>query len=312
MTTETIFKTVSVSDLQSMNTAKEYANTHLLDVLPPDHFERVHLPGAKNACVFYVSFLNDVASILPDKTARVFVYGASTRSHDAKMAVEKMIRAGYQEVYGLEGGLEAWREAGYPCEGEAIAQKVDTRTTLSLADGVYTIDNAKSTIQWEGRNPTTSHFGTVSISKGDIRVEDGIINGMIEVAMNSIHNINLEGDELQSVLEAHLKSDDFFFTSMFPKAVFTVSQAVPIAPQWQTAPNFHVQGELTLRGVTAALDFDMTVNLADDKQLLLEAHFDIDRTKWNIIYGSTRFFEHLGMHKVFDLISIQLRITASR
>ncbi len=65
-------------------------------------------------------------------------------------------------------------------------------------------------------------------------------------------------------------------------------------------------------GVSAALDFDMTANLAEDNMLTLEGHFDIDRTRWNIIYGSTRFFEHLGMHKVFDLISIQVRITATR
>jgi hypothetical protein len=44
----------------------------------------------------------------------------------------------------------------------------------------------------------------------------------------------------------------------------------------------------------------------------LEAHFDIDRTCWDIIYGSTRFFEHLGMHKVFDLVSLQLYIVATR
>ncbi len=34
------------------------------------------------------------------------------------------------------------------------------------------------------------------------------------------------------------------------------------------------------------------------------------RTKWNIVYGSTRFFEHLGKHLVFDLIGIQVRIIA--
>lgn len=39
-------------------------------------------------------------------------------------------------------------------------------------------------------------------------------------------------------------------------------------------------------------------------------NFDIDRTKWNIVYGSTRFFEHLGKHLVFDLIGIQVRIIA--
>ena len=56
----------------------------------------------------------------------------------------------------------------------------------------------------------------------------------------------------------------------------------------------------------------MTVSLTDNNTLTLEAHFDIDRTRWNVIYGSTRFFEHLGMHKVFDLISVQIRITALR
>ena len=128
--------------------------------------------------------------------------------------------------------------------------------------------------------------------------------------MNSIHNVNLEGDELQPVLEAHLRSDDFFFTSMFPKAVLTFEEVTPLEPLWQTKPNFHVKGELTLRGVTASLNFDMTANQTDDNSLTLEAHFDIDRTQWNIIYGSTRFFEYLGMHKVFELISMQIRIVA--
>ena len=50
---------------------------------------------------------------------------------------------------------------------------------------------------------------------------------------------------------------------------------------------------------------------ADENALLLEAHFDIDKTRWNVICGSSRFFEHLGMHKVFDLISLQLNIIAA-
>ncbi len=308
MTTENIIKTVSVTDVISM--VKEHPNTHLLDVLPPDHFENLHIPGAKNACVFFVSFLDDLAAIVPDKKVRIVVCGSSERSHDAKMAVEKMIRAGYLEVYELEGGIKNWREAGHACEGNAIDQPDDPQTNLSLSDGTFIIDNDLSTIEWEGRNPSTSHFGTVDISEGIVSNRDGSISGKIEVDMNSIHNVNLEGDELQPVLEAHLRSDDFFFTRMFPKAVFTLQEVTPLEPLWQTSPNFHVTGELALRGVTASLNFDMTVNQTDNNSLTLEAHFDIDRTQWNIIYGSTRFFEHLGMHKVFDLISIQIRIVA--
>ena len=254
--------TVSGADLKLMD--KEHPNTHLVDVLPPDHFENVHIPGAKNACVFFVSFLDDLATIISEKKERVVVYGSSEQSHDTKMAIEKMTRAGYLEVYELKGGIKAWREAGYACEGNAIDQPDDPQTNLSLSDGTFIIDNDLSTIKWEGRNPSTSHFGTVDISEGIIRSRNGNISGKIEIDMNSIHNINLEGDELQPVLVAHLKSDDFFFTSMFPKAVLTFKEATPLEPLWQTTPNFHVKGELLLRGVSAALDFDITANLSDD------------------------------------------------
>ena len=54
MTTPNILKSVSGADLRSMGI--EDSNTHLVDVLPPDYFENVHIPGAKNACVFFVSF----------------------------------------------------------------------------------------------------------------------------------------------------------------------------------------------------------------------------------------------------------------
>ena len=284
----------------------------MLDVLPPDHFEKVHIPGAKNACVFFVSFLDDLDRMIPEKKERVVVYGSSDRSHDAKMAIEKMTRAGYLEVFELEGGIESWREAGNVCEGNSIDQPDDRQTQLELSDGNFVINKYLSTIRWEGRNPSSTHFGTVDISEGDLQIKNGTISGKIEVDMNSIHNINMQGDELQPVLEAHLRSDDFFFTSMFPNAVLTLTEVTPIEPQWQTAPNFHVKGELTLRGITAPLNFDMTVNQTENNSLTLEAHFDIDRTQWNIIYGSARFFEYLGMHKVFDLISIQIRINATR
>jgi polyisoprenoid-binding protein YceI len=99
---------------------------------------------------------------------------------------------------------------------------------------------------------------------------------------------------------------------MFPKAVFTVKEANRIEPGWLTAPNYQVNGELNLRGVSADLEFDATVAIDEEGSFVLEAHFDIDRTRWNVIYGSTRFFEHLGMHKVFDLLSFQIRVIAVR
>jgi hypothetical protein len=52
------------------------------------------------------------------------------------------------------------------------------------------------------------------------------------------------------------------------------------------------------------------MNRCEDGSVSIEAPFDPDRTRWNALYGSSRFFEHPGMHLVYDLISIELRIFA--
>jgi len=57
------------------------------------HFK--HIPGAQSACVFQVSFLDDMAAIAPEKQSPIIVYGASLNSRDAETAIEKLNRAGY-------------------------------------------------------------------------------------------------------------------------------------------------------------------------------------------------------------------------
>ena len=301
---------IDVDDLKAFLSQKP--ETVLIDLLSPEHYGRRHIPGAQNACIFQVSFLDDIGVVAPDKKAPIAVYGASNRSRDASMALDKLDRAGYENVSFLKGGIEAWYDAGFDLEGEAPDQLEDPQTIVTLPDGQYTIDAEASQVEWAGRNPNTRHIGTVDIAEGAIDIQGSAITGSIEINMNTIHNINLEGDELQPVLETHLKSDDFFFTKMFPKAVFTLKGAKRIEPGWVTAPNYRVEGELNLRGVSAHLEFDATVVLIEDGSLAMEAHFDIDRTRWNVIYGSTRFFEHLGMHKVFDLLSFQIHLVAVR
>ncbi len=299
---------VPVGDLK--NRLTENPETVLIDLLPPEHYAGRHIPEAKNACVFHVSFLDDLAEAVPDKRIPIVVYGSSDNSKDVETALEKLDRDGYENVAFLQGGLDAWCKAGYDLEGEAPAQQHDPQTIVNLPNGQYMVDAASSQIEWTGRNLQSRHFGTVMIAGGEINIRDKAITGTVEIDMNSIHNINLEGDELHPVLEAHLKSDDFFFTQFFPKAVYDIKDAKRIGPGWTTAPNYHVIGDLTLRGFTAGLEFDTTAALIDDGTLTMEAHFDLDRTIWQVIYGSTRFFEHLGMHKVFDLISFQTRIVA--
>lgn len=285
---------------------------HLIHTLPSAHFGRVRLPGAANACVYEVTFPAQVKAITEDKDAELVLYGSSPKSMDAYTAAEKLERDGYRNISVLSGGIEAWRSAGCPVEGEAIDEPDDPQTMLKLENGVYRVDTNQSVIQWTGRNAGTTHFGNIRISSGDITMKDGSVAGEFEVDMNSITNINLEGSDLQPVLIDHLKSDDFFFTKLFPTARFRILSARPSAEPFLTAPNFDVEGALVIRGFEARQDFSATVAATPENGLSAEAHFDIDRTRWKIIYGSARFFEHLGIHVVYELISIQVRIFANR
>jgi rhodanese-related sulfurtransferase/polyisoprenoid-binding protein YceI len=286
----------------------EKKNFFLIDTLPADHYQRVRLPGSANACVFEVDFIDQLKAISEDRDGEMVLYGSSSGSMDAIKAAEKLEDAGYSQVNVLTGGLDAWRSAGFPLEGEAAAELDDPQTLLKLEDRSYRIDTEQSTLQWTGRNAYSSHFGNIKIAKGELAVKGQNITGTFDIDMESMTNINLEGDELQPVLIAHLKSDDFFLTRLFPKATFKILEAVPVKEPFATFLNYEIKGQLQLRGVEAGQNFGATVTLSPEKTLLIEAHFDIDRTRWNIIYGSSRFFEYLGMHQVFDLISIEMRL----
>jgi len=289
---------------------EEKKSFFLIHTLTGIHFQKVHLPGAQNACVFEVTFLDQMKLITADKTAEIVLYGSSERSMDALTAAEKLKFEGYQRIMILKGGIESWRALGYPLEGESAEVALDPETQLLLPEGEYQIDTDQSIVEWFGRNPNTKHFGTVRISKGQIQIENGNMTGTVEIDMNSIENINLKGDELQPVLVSHLKSEDFFLVKAFPKAKFIINGGKLAEEPYISSPNYEVSGTLELRGVKADLAFSSTIAPADDNGLIAEAHFDIDRTLWNVTYGSTRFFENLGMHLVFDLISFHVKIVA--
>lgn len=280
----------------------------LVDTLTPDHFKQVHIPRAENACVFEVTFLDRIAALVPDKATAVVVYGARGETRDAETAAAKLVRAGYTRVALLEGGLAGWRAVGLPVEGHA-PDPVDLPSRAPrIEKRIYPVDTDTSIIEWVGRNPNTHHTGTLHLAEGFMDARQDPVSGRFVIDLKSLRNTSLEGDELQPVLIAHLLSDDFFWADRFPAAAFTLERLTPISGSHLTTPNYTVEGSLEMMGIGVYQQFTATLTTLPDQRLAAEAHFDIDRTRWNIIYGSSRFFDHLGMHAVFDLISVQLRL----
>jgi polyisoprenoid-binding protein YceI/rhodanese-related sulfurtransferase len=277
----------------------------VIDVLPEEEYETAHLPGAKNACVFNVSFLDDVKKLAPDLSKPLVLYGASLHDLASATAAEKLLSAGYTQVTDYRGGLEDWRTAGHPIEkNPGIPQR-----NISPPDGAHRINLEKSRIEWTGRNLTNAHSGKVKLCAGQIEIRDSRpVRGEFTLDMDSIENLDLSDSKMRQILIAHLKSDDFFDVRRFPTAEFRLTKiaALPGAPRGN--PNYEVIGQLTLKSVTNEITFPVIVGLTPDGLIAIDAHFDIDRSRWKVLYGSGKFYEKLGKHLVNDEVSLALKL----
>lgn len=282
----------------------------VIDTLPPEYYEQGHIPGALNACVYEMVFLDRMGELQENRDSRLVVYGSSDRSHGAEVAVEKLKRAGYHDVYELAGGLEAWSGKGFRLESSGSGQ---TEEALVIADGLYAIDAAASRLEWSGRNIAKRHHGTIAVSRGSISIENGLpLSGEFVLDMNAIVNLDLEDEAFNSMLIRHLKSDDFFDVARYPTATYRLGTAEALPGATPGSPNYLLKGVLELKGKQRSLNLAAEVAVMEQGVLKARAACDFDRTLWGVIYGSGRFFEKLGMHLVSDLVTVEIFLQAVR
>ncbi len=294
-----------LSPLEFSGSLKSANPPLLLDVRLEEDYHVAHLTGAKNNCVFEVAFLQRMNDIAPDKNAPVCVYGASDRSFESRMAAEKLARAGYQNVSELREGFAGCQAAALSIEKGKPAEE----TAVAPADGHLDIDLAESRIEWLGRNLLNKHSGTLAFKSGRLEFAGGQLRGgVLVIDMNSIACVDLAGDRLHDVLVGHLKSDDFFDVALHPEARVEIRAAAPVHGAAAGACNLQVKAALTLKGITRPVEFLASAGLTPEGKPAAQAALAIDRTEWNVLYGSGKFFERLAGHLVNDLIELQLRV----
>ena len=278
----------------------------LIDVLLPEDFACRHIAGAGNACVYEMIFLERIAECVPDPERPVVVYDDSGTTLAAYTAREKLQRAGYRNVAILEGGLQAWLAAGFKLESSNPPLPPAT-----VREGIYHVDTEKSVVEWTGRNINNRHYGRIAISGGEVVLADGLpVSGRFVLDMAGISNIDLQDEGWRAMLLRHLKSDDFFDVERYPTTVFELRGAAAIAGATPGTPNVEISGSLTVKGMTRPLCFPAMIAPQEDGTLKAQAALDLDRTLWNVCYGSGKLYERLGMHLVNDLVSVELFIVA--
>jgi len=153
-----------------------------------------------------------------------------------------------------------------------------------------TINVISSKIVWKAYKVTGSHEGTISLKSGKLNFNnDVLVGGDFQVDMNSLLCTDLSGD-YKTQLEGHLKSDDFFNSNNHPNSSLTFTNVKPINNN-----SYNVDAEISIKGKKETVSFVVSVYGNKATGVL-----KLDRTKFDIKYGSGSFFAGLGDNLIYD------------
>ncbi|GAB4329163.1 MAG: hypothetical protein OHK0038_03190 [Flammeovirgaceae bacterium] len=177
--------------------------------------------------------------------------------------------------------------------------------SFKLPNGTLNVDTANSKIIWTGKKVTGSHTGGINLSKGSLEMNKGkLVGGSFEIDMNSITCTDLTG-EWNGKLIGHLKSDDFFGVEKHSTAKFEITKA-----EDKGNGDYQVKGKATIKGITQEIEFPAKVQIAGDK-VTATAKVVIDRTKFNVKYGSGTFFSDLGDKMIYDNFELDVTLVSN-
>jgi polyisoprenoid-binding protein YceI len=172
----------------------------------------------------------------------------------------------------------------------------------------FKVDVAKSTFQWTGKKVTGSHWGYVKIADGTFELEKGkVVGGMFNIDMTTIDCQDLKGGGADKLI-GHFKSDDFFSVEKFPKATLKIKT---VTANTSAANNFDVVADLTIKGISKEISFPATIAFdAKTKMVSAKADFNVNRTSYDIKYGSGSFFQGLGDKMIEDNFNVKVNLVA--
>jgi len=164
------------------------------------------------------------------------------------------------------------------------------------------VDVSKSELNWTGKKVTGEHHGKINIKEGTLTLKNKkLTDGKFVIDMNSISDLDLPAGEWNDKLVGHLKSDDFFGVTTHPEAVLVITGSTPF-----TNGKANVTGKLTIKGITNPVEFEATKS-----DNLYTAQVTVDRSLYNVRYGSGKFFENLGDKTIYDNFILDVELVVN-
>ncbi|MCY1719006.1 YceI family protein [Prolixibacteraceae bacterium Z1-6] len=175
-------------------------------------------------------------------------------------------------------------------------------TSVSVFAQKKEVKTETSVVKWTGKKIGGSHHGEIEVKNGYFEFEnDQIVAGEVVIDMNSLSNTDLEDEGYNQKLVGHLKSDDFFGVEKYPTSSFVVTKTTKFKEGKAS-----VTGKLTIKGKTEELTFDV-VKSGDS----YTAQLEVDRSKFDVRYGSNSFFDNLGDKAINDIFTLEIALSVN-
>lgn len=172
-----------------------------------------------------------------------------------------------------------------------------------LKDGNYTVLNNESQVAWSGQKILgANHSGQVAIKSANLEIKDANLSGGGFI----LDMTTISSDEDIEALVKHLKSDDFFDVENYQEASLIITGA-----ELMDNSNYNINADLVIKDISVPINFEANVK-QEGEQIIAISDFVIDRTLWNIRYGSGDFFKDLGDAAIEDEIGFKVYLTAQK
>ncbi|PJJ59204.1 YceI family protein [Hymenobacter chitinivorans] len=184
--------------------------------------------------------------------------------------------------------------------------------TSTKAGTVYKVQPQLSTLGWVGKKVTGQHSGTIQFKSGDVEVKGAqITGGTFVIDMNSLKVTDITDADTNGKLMGHLRSDDFFSIDKNATSTFKITKITPIKGAAADANNATVTGNLTIKGITKPISFPAKIGVKNGVAAA-SGTATIDRTQFDIKYGSKSFFESIGDKAIDNDFTLSFNVIAKQ
>ena len=167
----------------------------------------------------------------------------------------------------------------------------------------FQIQKSSSTVNWTGKKVLGLHTGSINIANGYVEVTDNhLTGGEVHIDMTSIVITDIEDKKTHQEFLNHLLSTDFFSVE-----TFKIAKLVITGSSKTDNGKYKIDGTLSIKDISHPVSFIATVEIFTDYLHSL-GEIVIDRTKYNIRYGSGKFIKNLGDKLIYDDFILQFKL----